>query len=176
MAESPDTEASSVAHVQYLKNAKEFSARLRSLELTVSNKTNSATSTYAGEYFERGTWFEDISPSIIKPNEIARGYVANRQGAPTGVKGGLSFSIATDAIQTLIRANFLFWVLKILSSGTIRRRSQLKIETKPKSDVKRQSMIDTNLERKVNFNWKLHEQHLLKEETGTYTLLFLILN
>ena len=99
MAESPDTEASPVAHVdtvRYLKNAKEFSARLRSLELTVSNQTKSATLTYAGEDFKCGTWFEDISPSIIKPNGEARGFVANRQGAPTGVKGGISFSITTD--------------------------------------------------------------------------------
>ena len=77
----------------HVTNRKEFEKKLRSLELTVSNDTKAATLTFAGEHFDSGTWFEHLSASVIGPNQASKGFVSNRESAPTGVTGGLTFKI-----------------------------------------------------------------------------------
>ena len=77
----------------HVSNRKDFEKKLRSLELTVSNDTKAATLTFAGEYFDSGTWFEHFSASVIGANKASKGFVSNREGAPTGVAGGIAFKI-----------------------------------------------------------------------------------
>ena len=77
----------------HVSNRKEFEKKLRSLELTVSNVTKAATLTFAGEFFDSGTWFEHFSASVIGPNGASKCFVSNKEGAPTGVTGGITFKI-----------------------------------------------------------------------------------
>ena len=75
-----------------LKNSAEFGRRFRSLEIGVINDT-SIELEFNEEFFDSGTWFDHFDPLVIKPHKAVVGYVANRQGKPTGVTGGLKFEI-----------------------------------------------------------------------------------
>lgn len=81
------------------KPDKKFSGRLRSLELTLENKTTNVTVSFEEEYFWSGDWFEHFSRSSIKPGETSKAFVASKFLALAGVTGGLMFKIIINGIR-----------------------------------------------------------------------------
>ena len=73
--------------------ARMFQKRMKSLELTLQNKTKKTTLKFSEEYFSTGTWYEHFSPGVILHGEYSKALVANKPGALTGVSGGLMFTM-----------------------------------------------------------------------------------
>ena len=83
----------------------DFRNRRRGLELTVQNNTAAATLTLTDQYFFSGTWQENFHQASILPGSGAKALVSNKAWLPTGVTGGLMFTITIEgkkAVQYFI--------------------------------------------------------------------------
>ena len=74
-------------------NSKDFSRRLRSLELTIVNNTSLFNLEFYKEYFFTGGYYEHFYPALILPGKFSKAKVCNKRFALSGVSGGVMFSI-----------------------------------------------------------------------------------
>lgn len=99
--------------IQLLSGTHKFEDRYHSLEIKIENGMKGHSLTFKDEYFSSGGSYSHVR-TTIEPNKSALARVANGKGCPTGVCGGMAFSI--DGTEEFLIIGFTNPILGCMKS------------------------------------------------------------